>query len=53
MKSDGKEQRKIAESENLLIKELDKGIDSVENGRTVPHDKAMHMIREKLKEYSA
>lgn len=53
MKLAGEKKRKITESENRLIKELDKGIDSVENGRTVPHDKAMHMIREKLKEYSA
>ena len=50
MKSDGKKQREITESENLLLKELDKGIDSMENGRTVLHDKAMQMIREKLKD---
>ena len=50
MKSDGKKQREITESENRLLKELDKGIDSMENGRTVPHDKAMQMIREKLKD---
>lgn len=50
MKSDGKKQREITESENLLLKELDKGIDSMENGRIVPHDKAMQMIREKIKD---
>lgn len=49
MKSDGKKQREFTESENRLSKELDKGIDSMENGRTVPHDKAMHRIREKIK----
>lgn len=49
MKSDGKKQREITESENRLLKELNKGIDSMENGRTVPHDKAMHMIWEKIK----
>lgn len=35
-------------SENQLLKQLDKGIASMENGRTVPHDKAMQMIQEKL-----
>lgn len=50
MKSDGKKQREITESKNLLLKELDKGIDSMENGRTVPHDKVMQMIRKKIKE---
>ena len=48
MKSDGKKQREMTESENLLLKELDRGIDSMEHGRTMPHDKAMQMIREKL-----
>ena len=50
MKSDGKKQREITESEKRLLKEIDKGIDSMENGRIVPHDKAMQMIREKLKD---
>lgn len=49
MKLDGKKQRKATESENRLFKELDKCINSMENGRTIPHDKAMKMIREKLK----
>ena len=35
--------------ENQLFKELDKGIDSMENNCTVPHDKAMQIIRNKLK----
>ena len=49
MKSDGKKQREITESENRLLKELDKDIDSMENGRTIPYDKAMQVIRKKLK----
>ena len=49
MKPDEKKKLEIAESENLLLKELDKAIDSMENGRTVPHDKAIQMVREKLK----
>ena len=53
MKSDGKKKDKTKTLENLLLKELDKGIDAMENGRTIPHDKAMRMIREKLKQYSA
>ena len=49
MKSDRKKKYKTATFENLLLNELDKGIDAMENGRMVPHDKAMQMIREKLK----
>lgn len=49
MKADRKKQREITGSENRLLKELGKGIDSMENGRTVPHDKAMQMIWKKLK----
>ena len=41
MKADGKKQREIIGSENRLLKELGKGIDSMENGRTVPHNKAI------------
>ena len=41
MKPDEKKKMEIAKSENLLLKELDKAIDSMENGRTVPHDKAI------------
>lgn len=50
MKSNGKKKYKSTTSKNLLLMELDKGIDSMENGRTVLHDKAMQMIREKLKD---
>lgn len=49
MKSDGKRQREITESKNRLLKEFEKCIDSIENGCSVPHDKAMQMIRKKLK----
>ncbi len=52
MKLEEKSKMEVIESENRLFEELDKGIDSMENGRTVPHDKAMQMIREKLKEYA-
>jgi len=37
----------MMESDVKLFEELDKGIDSMENGRTVPHDEAMQRIREK------
>lgn len=52
MKLEEKNKPDIIETESQLFKELDKGIDSMENGRIVPHDKAMQMIREKLKEYA-
>lgn len=39
----------IIESDSRLYEKLDKGIDAMENGRTMSHDKAMQMIREKLK----
>ena len=38
--------------EEQLFRELDKGIDNMEQGNTVPHDEAMRMIREKVKEYA-
>lgn len=52
MRLEEKNKMEVMESESRLFEELDKGIDSMENGRTVPHDKAMQMIREKLKEYA-
>ena len=52
MKLEEKSKLEVTESESRLFEELDKGIDSMENGLTVPHDKAMQMIREKLKEYA-
>lgn len=52
MKLEEKNNLDIIESESRLFEELDKGIDSMENGRTISHDKAMQMIREKLKKYA-
>lgn len=52
IKLEEKSKMEVMESESRLFEDLDKGIDSMENGRTVPHDKAMQMIREKLKEYA-
>lgn len=49
MKLEEKNNLDTIESESQLYEELDKGIDSMENGRIIPHDKAMQMIREKLK----
>lgn len=34
-----------------LLRALDKGIDDMENGRTVPHDKAMKIVRQRLKDH--
>lgn len=34
-----------------LLRALNKGIDDMENGRTVPHDKAMDIVRQRLKEH--
>ena len=49
MKSDVNKNCENAKAEKLLLKELDKGIDSMEDGRTMLHDDAMQMIWEKLK----
>ncbi|MCM1121013.1 MAG: hypothetical protein NC416_00365 [Eubacterium sp.] len=51
MKLEERNKPDMTESDGRLFEELDKGIDSMENGRTMPHDKAMQMIRETLKEY--
>lgn len=45
MKSDEKKEDKTESLENLLLKELDKGIDAMENGRIIPHDQVMQLIR--------
>lgn len=37
--------------DSSLLRALDKGIDDMENGRTVPHDKAMEIVRQRLKEH--
>ena len=38
-------------AEASLLKELHKGIESMEQGRTVPHDEAMRIIRERVQNY--
>lgn len=38
-------------SEETLYHELDKGIADMEQGRTVPHEEAMQIIRERLNTY--
>lgn len=35
-----------------ILRALDKGIDDMENGRTVPHEQAMEIVRQRLKEYA-
>lgn len=47
---DGEKKLEITESENLLLKELYRGIDFMKNGRTMPHGEAMQFIRENLEE---
>lgn len=39
------------DDEILLIKELDKGIDDMENGRTTPHEESMKILRQRYSEY--
>lgn len=39
------------ENETNLFNELDKGIDSMERGDTIPHEDAMAMIRERVQQY--
>jgi len=41
----------LSEQESALYSMLDKGIDDMENGRTVPHDEAMKQVRERLTPY--
>lgn len=45
------EEIKMAEQKERLYRELDKGIDDMEQGRIVPHDEAMQLIRERIKSY--
>ncbi len=51
MESLAQETMKIHEIEKELLKELDKGIDDIENGRTVSHEDAMQALREGLEAY--
>lgn len=39
------------EQEDALFVELDKGIDDMEAGRTLPHDEAMTKIRKAVSAY--
>jgi len=39
------------DQEAKLYKELDKGIDDMERGRTIPHDEAIKQIRESIRLY--
>ena len=41
----------VTEEEMLLLKELDKGIDDMENGRTTPHEETMKILRQRYNEY--
>jgi len=36
--------------EEAVLRALDKGIDDVENGRTVSHEQIMEIVRQRLKE---
>lgn len=36
--------------EEAILRALDKGIDDMENGRVVPHEQAMEIVRQRLKE---
>lgn len=45
------EKVKTTEQEELIYKELDKGIEDMTQGRTVPHDEAMQLMREGIKPY--
>lgn len=40
------------EVEEAILRALDKGIDDMENGRVVPHEQAMEIVRQRLKEYA-
>jgi len=39
-------------SEMHLLRQLDKAIDSMEQGRTVSHERAMEIIRERVQKYN-
>ena len=44
---------KYSEQEEKLFRELDKGIDDMEQGNTIPHEEAMRQLSERLlKEYA-
>jgi len=45
-------QKKLSKQEEKLYRELDKGIDDMEQGRTIPHDEAMRLIKERIKSHA-
>lgn len=40
-----------SEKEKKVFRELDKGIDDLENDRILPHEDTMKLLREKVKSY--
>jgi len=44
-------QYELSKQEVKLYKELDKGIDDMERGRTIPHDEAIKQISERIRLY--
>lgn len=47
-----KNQKELLEQEEKLFRELDKCIEDMEQGRTMSHDEAMELIRERIKSYA-
>lgn len=43
--------RLIIDSEEKLYSALDKGIDDMEAGRLIPHEEAMVIVRQRLRDY--
>lgn len=43
--------KEYEKNQNDLFAMLDKGIDDLKSGRTVEHDEAMRLIKEKLAQY--
>lgn len=49
MSSKERENIEMKKREEELFHILDKGIEDVRNNRIIPHEEAMHIIRERLK----
>lgn len=45
-------ERVHSEEETQIFKELDKGIDDMEEGRVIEHDEAMRILKERVKQYA-
>ena len=43
--------RQWKENEKEILKALDKGLDDLENGRTVPHEELMQQIRKQIESH--